>query len=369
MNTRLPDVEATCDACGRRLSFGCGHTGAQRAAARAHALTPAHRLGWCDHYDHQECGPTCPKAGNPWPSGYAPFVSHADAAARYRGGPTLAISGPFPATPTVAACDIGRHDMPEGARFWLVTDYHGPQNGTGAACERHVGDDDWSASTDATADDDEDLEHRAEDEPATLAEIAATVRRALAANLYLTVDDGDDDFRHINDASEPEITVEGATPGNVEGVATLTLYTAAGETFAITIERTSEPIETPEPVDEPDATVATDDEDDEDGEDGEEDGEHDDNDDCAKYLPDYAVGLADGETVSVEDLEEGDVFHDPADADGVWRRADEVVHLDDEVHVDSSDATCERCKQEPVTDEACGLGDACTENNNGRVVL
>ncbi len=257
MNTRLAEVEATCDVCGRRNSWGCGHTSAQRAAARAHDTTAAHRLGWCDHYDHKGCGPACPKAGNPWPDGYAPFVSHAEAEERYawtEGEPKLGITGPFDPSPTVPTCDVGRHPLPAGARFWLVTDStRGWEGDKGAACEQHVGDDDWSANADETDDD--------------------------------------------------------------------------------------------------------------------EDG-HDDGDECAKYLPEYGLILANGDETTAEELDEGDVFRDPAtDDENTWWEAEEVAEADDEVHVIISPATCERCGQEPVTDRVCGLGDACTEYNNGRVVL
>ncbi len=78
--------ERYCDACNRRLSWGCGHTEEQRRAARKHALTKAHRTGACWHYDHDECDPaTCKLAGSHVP-GYAPFVKHADATKQTKEG-------------------------------------------------------------------------------------------------------------------------------------------------------------------------------------------------------------------------------------------------------------------------------------------
>lgn len=39
-----------CDVCGRRNTWGCGHTGRQRWAARRHNATAAHREERCWHY-------------------------------------------------------------------------------------------------------------------------------------------------------------------------------------------------------------------------------------------------------------------------------------------------------------------------------
>lgn len=37
-----------CDVCGRRNSWGCGHSGSQRSAARRHKATRKHRIGACN---------------------------------------------------------------------------------------------------------------------------------------------------------------------------------------------------------------------------------------------------------------------------------------------------------------------------------
>lgn len=81
--------ETYCDVCGRRDSWGCGHTSEQRREARAHNESEEHRTGACWHYDHAECDPdTCQYAGNRTPEGehlhgpgYAPMVKHATRAA------------------------------------------------------------------------------------------------------------------------------------------------------------------------------------------------------------------------------------------------------------------------------------------------
>ncbi len=74
-----PTPETTCDACGRRRSWGCGHSKSQERDARRHAQTKAHRTGACWHFDHDACDPkTCKLAGKHTP-GYAAFVKHADA--------------------------------------------------------------------------------------------------------------------------------------------------------------------------------------------------------------------------------------------------------------------------------------------------
>ena len=77
-------TEACCDACGRRNSWGCGHTSEQRRDARRHKATKLHREGACACFDHSECDPTtCKLAKQPWPPGYVPFVKHADAVAHF----------------------------------------------------------------------------------------------------------------------------------------------------------------------------------------------------------------------------------------------------------------------------------------------
>jgi hypothetical protein len=46
--------DGRCDVCGRCNAWGCGHSGAQRWAARRHAATAVHRDGRC------ACGMTSP---------------------------------------------------------------------------------------------------------------------------------------------------------------------------------------------------------------------------------------------------------------------------------------------------------------------
>lgn len=71
--------EGYCDVCGRRNSWGCGHTGAQRYAARRHNNSKAHREGRCWHFDHSRCGDSCQKARDEQPtSGWVPMVHHED---------------------------------------------------------------------------------------------------------------------------------------------------------------------------------------------------------------------------------------------------------------------------------------------------
>lgn len=69
--------ENICDCCGRRNSWGCGHTGRQRWMARRHQQTKAHQTGQCWHYSHADCGPECPLQGT-IVIGYAPLVRHID---------------------------------------------------------------------------------------------------------------------------------------------------------------------------------------------------------------------------------------------------------------------------------------------------
>lgn len=42
--------EETCDVCGRRRSWGCGHSASQRRAARRHDATRIHQEERCWHY-------------------------------------------------------------------------------------------------------------------------------------------------------------------------------------------------------------------------------------------------------------------------------------------------------------------------------
>ena len=70
-------TETYCDVCGRRDSWGCGHTGSQRRDARRHNATRAHIEGRCWHYDHRACGAECQPARDRQPrSGWVPLVSH-----------------------------------------------------------------------------------------------------------------------------------------------------------------------------------------------------------------------------------------------------------------------------------------------------
>ena len=68
-----------CDVCGRRDSWGCGHSASQRRNARRHNATAKHKSGRCEHYNHAECDNTCKLAGYNGYSGYAPLVKHSEA--------------------------------------------------------------------------------------------------------------------------------------------------------------------------------------------------------------------------------------------------------------------------------------------------
>lgn len=70
--------ETYCEVCGRRRSWGCGHTEEQEAAAREHAKTEEHLSGACLHFDHSECNPALCKNHGVETPGYAAFVKHAD---------------------------------------------------------------------------------------------------------------------------------------------------------------------------------------------------------------------------------------------------------------------------------------------------
>lgn len=70
-----------CEACGRRLTWGCGHSLEAEHAAVEHRLTAEHQSGACWHYDHADCSPDhCAERAKSatWhpPSGYAPLMSH-----------------------------------------------------------------------------------------------------------------------------------------------------------------------------------------------------------------------------------------------------------------------------------------------------
>lgn len=72
-----------CEACGNRLSWGCGHDPMDESEAVAHRSTVEHESGACWHYDHGACSPEhCHLAGTSV-KGYAPFVKHFEQAIRY----------------------------------------------------------------------------------------------------------------------------------------------------------------------------------------------------------------------------------------------------------------------------------------------
>lgn len=48
----MKTVETYCDVCGHRDSWGCGHTGTQRSAARRHRQTVKHYRGKCDCFEY-----------------------------------------------------------------------------------------------------------------------------------------------------------------------------------------------------------------------------------------------------------------------------------------------------------------------------
>jgi hypothetical protein len=50
----------------------------------------------------------------------------------------VTVSGPFPASPTVRHCDVGRHRLNPREQWWLITDAgRGWANGQGATCATH----------------------------------------------------------------------------------------------------------------------------------------------------------------------------------------------------------------------------------------
>jgi hypothetical protein len=53
----------------------------------------------------------------------------------------VTVSGPFPASPTVRHCDVGRHPLHPHERWWLITDTsRGWANNRGATCAAHLTD-------------------------------------------------------------------------------------------------------------------------------------------------------------------------------------------------------------------------------------
>lgn len=82
-----------------------------------------------------------------------------------------------------------------------------------------------------------------------------------------------------------------------------------------------------------DAGLADDDDEDE------EDFEHEDGDGCAIYVTGYQVRHGDSSTISVEDLEVGDTYRDPAaDSETTWFRVTDIEVVDQDVHVASEPA-------------------------------
>jgi hypothetical protein len=68
-----------CDVCGRRYSWGCGHSGSQERDARRHYATAKHAARECRCYGHDHCSPAaCDLAGLRIP-GYLPFYQHTEA--------------------------------------------------------------------------------------------------------------------------------------------------------------------------------------------------------------------------------------------------------------------------------------------------
>jgi hypothetical protein len=75
-----------CDACGRRYTWGCGHSGSQERDARRHFATKKHAERRCKCFGHDHCDPkTCKLAGTRTP-GYMPFHQHTEKPADNREG-------------------------------------------------------------------------------------------------------------------------------------------------------------------------------------------------------------------------------------------------------------------------------------------
>lgn len=96
----------TCEACGRRLSWGCGHSHEQEVEAIAERATVEHQSGACWHYSHADCDPAhCERAGKRV-KGYAAFVTHREQAIRY--GAADPVTGePFTSAQRQAWIDTG----------------------------------------------------------------------------------------------------------------------------------------------------------------------------------------------------------------------------------------------------------------------
>lgn len=73
----MEDKEPTCGVCGRRRSWGCGHTRSQERDHARHNRTKKHRRGACVCFGHTDCNPKrCSLAGLYRP-GYIPKYQHA----------------------------------------------------------------------------------------------------------------------------------------------------------------------------------------------------------------------------------------------------------------------------------------------------
>jgi hypothetical protein len=67
-----------CDACGRRYTWGCGHSRSAERDARRHNATKKHARRECMCFGHDHCDPkTCSNAGKHI-VGYAPFYQHTE---------------------------------------------------------------------------------------------------------------------------------------------------------------------------------------------------------------------------------------------------------------------------------------------------
>lgn len=74
--------EPSCGVCGRRQSWGCGHTRSQERDVLRHRRTKKHRRGACECFGHNDCNPKrCSLAGVRTP-GYIPKYQHVDIGGR-----------------------------------------------------------------------------------------------------------------------------------------------------------------------------------------------------------------------------------------------------------------------------------------------
>jgi hypothetical protein len=65
-----------CDVCGRKYTWGCGHSSSQEAKSRAHDLTEKHIRKECKCYGHDYCDPKKCKLAGVMVLGYVPFKQH-----------------------------------------------------------------------------------------------------------------------------------------------------------------------------------------------------------------------------------------------------------------------------------------------------